>query len=183
MAPSKQNEVADEQRPDTSKPGPKGKLTRALLDEVIRLIQLGNYPEVACGAVGIGRTTFYRWKLEAESAPDGSLLQEFGTAVVCATDMAEASMVERIAAGDDKGESFGPAKARLELLSRRFPKRWAQRVKHEIDDANRLIFEAVKRVCREENREDILVRICAELSRSDSEGDSAEPTGEELPMH
>src|SRR5690606_18161794 len=100
-------------------------LTRELLNEITRLIELGNYPEVACGAVGIERRTFYRWRQQAQTATPGTLLAEFGTATARAIDLAEARMVERIAQGDNR-ETFGQAKARLELLSRRFPKRWAQ---------------------------------------------------------
>lgn len=46
--------------------GRKGILNDALIEEICNYIRAGNYIEDACGACGIGVSTFYQWKDRAE---------------------------------------------------------------------------------------------------------------------
>jgi transposase len=38
------------------------KLTDELRDEIVALVEVGNFPETAAEACGVDRSTFYRWK-------------------------------------------------------------------------------------------------------------------------
>lgn len=156
-----------------SKPGPRSKLTPELQAEICKLVEAGDAAEVAAGVCGIGRSTFFEWQARNE---------EFRTAISHARDRFESNARAVLLGGDDKGLTFGPAKAALEVLSRRLPQRWSQRIKHEIDESNRLMLETLKRVCADPNvyarvcQEGdlgaVLISVCTELSRLDSEGDA-----------
>jgi hypothetical protein len=149
-----------------------------VLEQIVQLIQDGDFPEVAAGVAGIDRATFYRWREAGRNARAGTLLSEFAIEVARACDVAESNMRKAVSQGDGEATSFGQAKATLEILKRRFPKRWADRVKQEIDDSNRLVIDVLRRICREENCETIFIRFCEELSRLDSEGEP-EGTGDQ----
>jgi hypothetical protein len=160
------------------------KLTPELTRAICELIESGDAPEVAAGVQGIGRSTFFEWQ---------SRNDEFRTAVARAKDRCESEMRRRLLGGDEKGESFGKGKAALEYLGRRHPNRWSQRIKHEIDQANLISHEILKRVCSDpevyaavcaaEDCLPVLIRYLEELSRLDSEGDAAEDHSGASPVH
>jgi hypothetical protein len=151
---------------------PAVELTEEVIQRVCGLIEEGDFPDVAAGACGIPRRTYFSW-MEQGRRTDSGIHHQFCTSVALACDVAQSNLRRRVQEGDDKGESFGRGKASLEILQRRFPKQWAVRVKQEIDDSNRLVIDVVRRVCREEDRTDIFIRVCEELSRLDSEGESS----------
>ncbi len=172
------------EKPDRPKMGRPSKLTEELLRSIVALIEEGDAPEVAAGVNGINRVTYFRWREAGRTAEPGTLLHTFATEVARACDVAESNMRRKVMGGDGIGEGFGQAKATLEILSRRFPKRWAQRVKQEIDDSNRLVLDVVQRVCREQDCPEVFVRVCEELSRLDSEGEAAgDPDGATAAVH
>lgn len=51
-----------------SKNGRKSKLTEERQEEIVEMIEAGNYSNVAARAAGIGETTFWRWLKEGEEA-------------------------------------------------------------------------------------------------------------------
>ncbi len=69
-------------------------LTPELQASIVERIKRGNYPSVAAGACGIGRTTFKIWMSRGRSGeePYGA----FRTAVKDAADVAETEMVDII---------------------------------------------------------------------------------------
>jgi len=161
-------------------PGRPTLLTPTLLKKIAALVRGGDTPEVAAGVHGIGRSTHYEW-LNRDA--------NYRTAIARARDVFESKARATIVAGDSKGWSFGPARAALEVLSRRVPSRWSQRIKHEVDESNRLMLDALNRVCAdpevyarvcaEGDLSAVLISVCTELARLDSEGDASEPGGQE----
>lgn len=169
------------------KPGRPTKLTPKVQKAIVDLIKAGDRPEVAAGVHGVGRRTFFDWMDRGKAnpeAPEGG----FRTAVLRAVDVAESDLRSRVLDGDDRGESFGRGKAALEVLSRRWPRQWAQQVKHHVETVEDEFFAALERVCadphvldRVRQAEDlrvVLVAVCEELARLEGEG---EAPGDPLP--
>lgn len=160
------------------------KWTQKIQDAIVALVEAGDPAEVAAGVNGVGRSTHFEWLAKRE---------DYRTAVSRARDIFESKMRARVLDGDQKGFGFGPAKAALETLSRRAPNRWSQRVKHEIDESNRLMFEVLQRVCadpevyarvrQEGDLSAVVISVCTEVSRLDGEGDPGEDLGSEAPIH
>ena len=142
---------------------------------IVKLIREGNFPDVAAVAEGISRRTFYDWMRRGEDEGSGAYA-EFRTAVTRAMAEAEANLVKIVQTGDDRGESFGQAKAALEVLQRRFSKRWSVRVQHEIRDELERFLSCARRVCSSKD----YARLLEELAREDGEGgaDDAPPAPE-----
>ena len=154
-------------------------ITDEIQDEIVRLIEAGNYPDTAAQAAGISRATFYRWRKEGQEQP-GSRLAVFETAIALAIAKAEARLIERIGDGDEAGVGFGPAKAALEILQRRFSRRWSAKVTHEIADMTAKVLDVVRRVCSESD----YVRVLEELAREDGEGPTpGNPGDSPAPVH
>lgn len=155
-------------------PGRPSKYSAQLTRSICKLVEQGDAAEVAAGVRGVSRSTFYEW---LERKP------EFRTAIARARDVFESRTRGKIMRGDGQGIGFGPAKAALEVLSRRVPARWSQRIKHELDESNRLLLETLRNVCNDPAVFDrvretgdlspVIISVCAELSRLDGEGDVA----------
>lgn len=123
--------------------GRPSKLTPELQSQIVQLITAGCYPEVAAGACGISRTTFYEWMQRAAGQhPDRPATKElsaFADAISEAVDKSEVRLVLKLAEyeeGKRKGKRKPWVKSRLTMgqvvaaqwkLSRRFPDRWGQR--------------------------------------------------------
>lgn len=118
-------------------------LSPELQKRIVGLIIAGCYPEVAAGACGVARSTFYEWVQRAAgehpdrpATPD---LVAFADAIAEAIDQSEARLVSRLAEyeeGRRKGKRKPWVKSRITMaqtvamqwkLSRRFPDRWGQR--------------------------------------------------------
>lgn len=142
------------------------KLTPELQAELIDLIEAGNYIETAAEAVGISTRTWRRWEDQGLRGiePFASLRLSCARARA----KAEAHLARRVAAGDDKGVSFGPAKAAAWLLERTRPKRYALQVNHKIDEAVEDVLAAVREVCSPED----YAAVCEALERGNSGGRS-----------
>jgi hypothetical protein len=177
-----------EERPaGVSKFAPINKLTAEVQERVCELITQGDHPHVAAGASGVTPRTFLTWmqrgKADGERMERGegseTIYSQFFVAVTLASHKAESDMREMVRRGDDRGVSFGRSRATLELMKRRFPQRWADRIVKEIQESNRLVIDVVQRVCSEENSPQIFIRICEELARLDSE-DEAEGIGDNV---
>jgi hypothetical protein len=68
---------------EKKKTGRPGKLTKRLQNRICKLIELGNYPEVAAQHEGIGKTTYYKWMEWGQSQPskEGGLYRKFREAI------------------------------------------------------------------------------------------------------
>lgn len=117
--------------------GRPSKLTPELADEIAKAIRDGVHPEVAAGAAGIDRATFFRWV-----AGDA----EFATLVARAKDEAEVALVRTTRSGDGAGVGFGEAKAALEVLARSRPQRWAQRVNIKVEEELSVLLDVLEEV-------------------------------------
>jgi hypothetical protein len=175
-----------------NKGGRPTKLTPELVDAVVASIGKGSYPDVAAQAEGIAVSTYYDWMRKGRAGIEP--YAGFCSAIARACAASEIDLLDRVREGDEKGESFGVAKASLEMLGRRFPRRWSPSVKHELTESNRMFFETVASVC---SRNDVFDRvreagdcspvfeaICEELARLDGEGDPVEdPVVAGQPIH
>ena len=98
------------------------KLTQQLFDEIIRLIEVGNYFETACHACGVPAITGRNWLRKGANAKskDG-LYARFVTAYKKAEAKAEASAIVRI-----RTHSAKAWQADAWYLERKFPKKWGR---------------------------------------------------------
>lgn len=181
-APAALNPFEPEQRESPRKKmGRPSKLTPELTEQIAQLVEDGDPPEVAAGVCGVGRSTYFEWDAKGKLGEEPFFT--FRTEVARASDCFASEMRRRVLFGDGKGESFGQAKAALEVISRR-DRRWTQRVKHELDDGLKEFLACAERVCGAKDRQDIFIAICEELSRLDSEGEAVEAqVGAAEPIH
>jgi hypothetical protein len=169
------------------------KWTKAMQDDIVADTRKGVRPEVAAGARGIVRSTYFEWM--AAGTDGGAGVAGFRTAIDRARDDWERQATEAVLAGDEKGASFGPAKATLEVLSRRLPRQWAQQVKHHVETVEDEFFSALDEIAADPN---VLARIletkdlrvfvvafCEVLARRESEGETPVDSGGRAiePMH
>lgn len=135
------------------------KLTPELTDELCEILERGNYLETAAEAVGITRQTVYNWM--DRGAKGEAPFDAFFDAIARARAKGELSLTSTVLGGDEKGLSFGPAKAAAFMLERTRPDRFAQRVNLKVQEAVSEVLEVVRRVCSAADCE----RILEELSR------------------
>jgi len=128
-------------------------------------LEAGKPYEVAAAISGISPRAAWQWKREDEEfAEDTARARLVGASV----------LHDRVAGGDEKGAGFGPAKAALELLRRRFPKEYGDKVQIGVARELDKILDAVQGVCSPDDFERILARLAA----IDSEDETGEDTGE-----
>lgn len=169
-----------------AKTGRPTKLTDELIEEICKLVAEGDRPEVAAGVNGIGRATFYEWMDRGLKGDEP--FRTFRTSVERARDQFESEARRCILRGDDKGESFGRAKASLEVLSRRMPRQWAQQVKHHVETVEDEFLAALEQVCndpavhervrQEKDCRFVFIAFCEALARGEGEGEAAGDPGE-----
>jgi hypothetical protein len=108
-------------------------LTPEVHDSIVKLIESGNYIEVACQACGISTPTYYNWLKRGEDGEEPFL--SFFNAVRDAEAIAETRMVETINEAATKNKDW---KAAMEYLGRKKPDRWARkdRVEHSGNEEN-----------------------------------------------
>lgn len=165
----------------TGSPGRPTKLTPAVQRAIVADVEKGVRPEVAASCHGVQRSTFFEWLERGKTEPSTSRHALFRTAVTRAWDRFEAKSTKRILKGD-KGMGFGPAKAALEVLSRRMPRQWAQQVKHHVETVEDEFFDALEqvcadsdvlaRVCETKDLRLVFVALCEALARRESEGEA-----------
>lgn len=151
-------------------------------------VRKGDRPYIAAQVEGVSKSSFFDWMRRGLIEGEGSPFYEFRNAIARAEAQFESEATAMALTGDEVGVSWGPSKASLEVLSRRFPKRWAPRVKQELEESNRLMLDALEKICRDP---DVIKRcceakdcgvvfeaFCEELARLDSEGEAGAETGE-----
>ncbi len=84
-------------------------------------LKAGNTIVNACAWAGISEPTFYRWKKEAKTAPEGSVAWNFWRAVKKALAIAEDKLVRIIEKAGE--EDWGAA---AWMLERRNPQQWGR---------------------------------------------------------
>lgn len=153
------------------------KWTPELQTNICVLIATGRRPEVAASVCGIVRSTYFDWMQQGAAGVEP--YAGFRTAVLQAADIFESDATATILAGDEKGAGFGPAKAALEVLSRRKPRQWAPQVKLHVETVGNEITDVVERlsrdpglharICAAKDSSEFFAAFCAEMSRLDSE--------------
>lgn len=100
------------------------KVTPAVQEKIAALIRGGHFPEVASRAAGIDPRTYYRWRKEGKARPN-SKYGEFDRVCREAEAQSELLLVGEI-------RKKGGWKGALELLKRRFPDRWGDRMRAQV---------------------------------------------------
>ena len=139
------------------------KWTEELQSKIVALVEAGDAAEVAAGVCGIGRSTHFEWMRSNEG---------YRTAIARGQDVFESNARKTVLDGDEKGNGFGPAKAALEVLSRRIPKRWAAQVKVEVADQLNKFIDAAQRICSPADFEKLLEALAGEAGDGEAPGDS-----------
>jgi hypothetical protein len=173
-----------EARREARKMGRPSKLNDEVQDRILDLIEAGDRPEVAAGVAGVSRSTFFDWMHRGGQGEEP--FATFRTEVTRALDVFESESRKIILEGDGQGVGFGEAKARLEVLSRRMPRQWAQQVKHHVETVEEEFFSALQRVCsdpavharvcQEKDSSFLFAAFCEELARFESEGEAPDPS-------
>ena len=110
--------------------GRQTKLTSQKQEEIIKLIKMGAYHNVACECSDIDYSTFRRWIQKGEVEKTGKY-REFRDALQQAEAHAEIRMITIW-----QGQVKDDWKAAQAFLERRFPDRWGRKERHEITGAN-----------------------------------------------
>lgn len=174
--------------------GRPSKLSPEVRDAIVQAVLEGCYPEVAAAAVGIGRTTFYRWMQLGEASERGPY-RDFWECIKQANAAAEKEVVSVI-----KGHMKKEWQAGMTYLERRFPDRWAkmQRIEHtgpngkDLFDAEKFLSHPTLAPLRIEDRRRVaagLHKLLPMLAAAAGEADEdeaveaieAEPEGEQSP--
>lgn len=141
-----------------------GKCTPELTVKMVKLVIEGNFPDTVAVASGISMNTYYFWRERGQNGDEPYLT--WWNAMVQACALSEIEAVRQIRQGDDRGAGFGPAKAALELISRR-NKRWSPNVKIEVADQLTRLIDIVEKICPT----DLYQKILEGLAEVDSETD------------
>jgi hypothetical protein len=150
-------------------------LTEELLQEVAAGVEEGHDPMVVAVACGVTDRSFRNWiKAGKEDQTQETIEYRFFRAVTRARAKAEMDLGRRTMAGDEKGASFGPAKAALEVLSRRIPGRWAQRVNIKVERELEELLEVVEGICSPQDFERVLEALAARDSSQEAGFDTGE---------
>jgi hypothetical protein len=104
--------------------GRPSKLTPEVQEKIVAALRGGNYRNAACHAVGIAEDTFRVWMIRGEEGQKP--YAAFRAAVIDAETQAEITLVNHVAAAASRSWM-----AAAWLLAHRFPDRWADR--HRID--------------------------------------------------
>ena len=106
-------------KPPPKKRGRRTKLTIEVIDRICDFIRAGNYQKVAAANCGVKERTWYHWLERARDVKRPTIEQRHLLQSVAMADAQfEALHVQRIMGSADP-------KVSLEMLSRRFPERWA----------------------------------------------------------
>lgn len=144
-------------------------LNENLIQAICEDIRAGQRPEVAAARHGVSRARFYAWRRSGREG-GGEIYERFEEQVGLAVDCAEGQLLESVLTGDASDYSFGPAKASLEVLKRRWSDHYSEKVKVSVEREIDKVLDVVARVCSTEDFERILAELAA--------GDSGEETGE-----
>jgi len=147
----------------------RSKCTKKLVAEVVAKVERGVPADSAAQIAGIGLSTYYEWMEKGGRGIEP--YAGFRKAAARARAVAEASLLERVRGGDEKGESFGQAKAALEILSRGWPKRWSTQVRMQLADELGRFLDVAKRVCSPEDYCRILEELASEDGGATAAGD------------
>ncbi len=115
---------------------------------IVEFLKAGNFFETACAAAGVRVTTARNWLLVGTD-PDAGDCTEFRNDVLKAMAEAEASLVNVM----HEAALAGDSKAAMQLLERRYPVRWAQKIRVVVEEQLSAAVDRVERLESEIGRE------------------------------
>ena len=106
--------------------GRRTKLTPALQDKICEIVGDGNYTITACQAVGIDKSTYFRWLEKGAKEIDngGGIYGDFLYAIKKAEASSEQALLSVIKKKAIDGKEWLPA---MTILERRHPDRWGRK--------------------------------------------------------
>jgi hypothetical protein len=137
---------------------------------ILAELRKGKPEYVAAAVAGVWESSFRYWKRTDEN---------FANEVARARLVGCSVLHDRAATGDDPGQGFGPAKVALELLARRYPKHYSQKIQISMEYEIDRILDVVQGICSPEDFERVLTGIAA----LDSQEETPEPPGSETRIH
>jgi transposase len=117
-------------------------LDEALVKQLIDMICDGVAPDVAAGAAGINRATYYDWRARGRSEEVG-IYADFDQAIEQALQICEARAARAVARAFPKDWQSA-----LAMLERRFPDRWGRRQRVDVYEHERVRQEAERIAAR-----------------------------------
>lgn len=161
--------------------GRKTKLTAEVAETICSALKEGAYVETAAQAAGIHVDSLYYWLDRGLKGEEP--YAAFSEAVMRARAEAELDLMRTVRDGDEKGVSFGPARASAFLLERTRPNKFAQRINMKVETAVQEVLEVVRGICSPED----FASICERLEAADRTGSedlsSPDPGGAASPIH
>lgn len=101
------------------------KLTAALTAEIVKLIRIVVYEDTVADALGIDRTTFWRWKQRGEQEEEG-LYHDFCNAIKKAKAETEIGLIRTVKGGAEGWQS------KAWIAERAFQDHWGRKDKVEV---------------------------------------------------
>lgn len=152
----------------------KTKLTKELTDAVVDRCRKGIDPLIATVSQGVTERTYREWRSQSIEGSNEDAVAFF-QAVARACAEGEIGLAEQLAIGDEAGVGFGPSKAALEILQRRYPKRWSVQVKVEMADQLNKFIDAAQRVLEPEAFGKLLEALAEESGPAEAPGAEERP--------
>ena len=151
--------------------GRKTKCTPELTERIAQLIKAGNYRETACAASGVSSRQMREWLQKGAEGlePFASFLE--------AMDVAEAGAEARhvLTITSASKEDW---RAAAWILSRKYHKRWGDKIQVEIQQTFEGLLELLEDVVGNACGPEITTRVLAEIARRFGEQEASETQGE-----
>lgn len=148
-------------------------LTPETQEAILEAIRAGNYKATACAKAGIHRDTLHGW--EQRAAKGEEPYATFAAKLTQAEAEGETRLIDEIRGA--QGGVSGPGghaadvwQARAWILERRWPKRWAARVRQAVTEELDAFTDRLQR-----RLDDATYRKVLDASREDAPGEGAEP--------
>lgn len=155
------------------------KLTPEFTAKVVQKVLLGVDPEVASISAGISRSCFFGWRAQGMQGVEPYAEWWIEVARACAD--SEINLATKAQEGDSVS-GYGPSKAALEILQRRFSKRWSVQVKVEMADQLNKFIDAAQRVLV--NQPETFRQLLEALAEEPGEGEApSAPQPGPSPVH
>lgn len=144
-------------------------LTPEVAETILAAVRAGNYKATACAAAGIHRDTLNDW--EHRGARGEEPYREFSDALQKAEAESEVELLREIRSAQPAVVQVQGAdvwQSRAWIMERRWPKKWAQKVRLAVTEELGALHERLRRNLDEET-----FRRVVDATREDASGDSA----------
>lgn len=147
-------------------------LTPAVQETILAAIRAGNYKATACAKAGIHRDTLHGWEQRAATGEEP--FASFSDALQKAEAEGEATLLDEIRCAQpsipgEGGRGADIWQAKAWILERRWPKRWAARVRQQVTEELDAFTDRLQRRLDEATYRKVL-----DASREDAPGEGAD---------